>query len=106
MIAMPDNEIPIKITGDSSSLKQATDDAKDQLEKAGKSVEMLGDLIGVKIPDAIKDMIASSELIGPALSEAFAPLALLTAGCTEDDLVKVLAYLQFLLRHELIVQFS
>lgn len=77
---MPDNEIPIKITGDSSSLKQATDDAKDQLEKAGKSVEMLGDLIGLKIPDAIKDMIASSELIGPALSEAFAPLALLTAG--------------------------
>jgi hypothetical protein len=77
---MPDNEIPIKITGDSSSLKQATDDAKDQLEKAGKSVEMLGDLIGVKIPDAIKDMIASSELIGPALSEAFGPLALITAG--------------------------
>jgi hypothetical protein len=77
---MPDNEIPIKITGDSSSLRQATDDAKDQLEKAGKSVEMLGDLIGVKIPDAIKDMIASSELIGPALSEAFGPLALITTG--------------------------
>jgi hypothetical protein len=77
---MPDNEIPIKITGDSSSLKQATDDAKDQLEQAGKSVEILGDLIGVKVPDSIKEMLASSELIGPALSEAFAPLTAITFG--------------------------
>lgn len=77
---MPDNEIPIKITGDSSSLKQATDDVQDQLEKAGKSVEILGDLIGVKVPDSIKEMLATSELIGPALSEAFAPLTAITFG--------------------------
>jgi hypothetical protein len=77
---MPANEFPIKITGDASELTKATDDAKDQLEQAGKSVEILGDLIGVKVPDSIKEMLASSELIGPALSEAFAPLTAITFG--------------------------
>jgi len=79
-IAMPDNEFPIKITGDASQAKEAIDAAKEQLDKAGKSVEMLADLIGVKVPDALKKMIASSELVGPALAEAFGPLSLIIFG--------------------------
>ncbi|HET9365562.1 MAG TPA: phage tail tape measure C-terminal domain-containing protein [Candidatus Angelobacter sp.] len=82
---MPDNEVAVKITGDASSLKAATDTAKEQLEKAGASVETLGDLIGIKIPGAIKDMIASSELLGPALDVAFAPLAVIALGQAISD---------------------
>lgn len=70
---MPDNKVDLKITGDAS-------EAKEQLKQAGESVEMLGDLIGVKIPSAIKDMLASSELIAPALDAAFAPLAVISLG--------------------------
>ncbi len=77
---MPANEFPIKITGDVSELTKAANDAKDQLEQASKSVEMLGDMIGIKVPEAIQKMIASSELIGPILSEAFAPLTAITFG--------------------------
>jgi hypothetical protein len=77
---MPDNELAIKITGDASKLKEATDAAKEQIEKAGKSVDMLGDLIGVKVPDGIKQMLATSELVGPALEAAFVPLAVVALG--------------------------
>ena len=82
---MPDNEIPIKFTGDASKLTDATDAAKEQLKNAGESVKMLGDLIGITIPDAIKDMLASSELIGPALDAAFAPLAIISLGMAIYD---------------------
>jgi hypothetical protein len=82
---MPDNEVPIKITGDASSLKDATDAAKKHLKQAGESVEMLGDLIGVKVPSAIKDMLASSALIAPALDAAFAPLAIISLGVAFID---------------------
>ena len=75
---MPD--FPIKITGDASELTKAAAEAKEQLDQASKSVEMLGDMIGLKVPEAIQKMIASSELIGPVLSEAFAPLAAITFG--------------------------
>jgi hypothetical protein len=77
---MPDNEFLIKITGDASQAKEAINAAKEQLDKAGKSVEMLADLIGVKVPDALKKMIASSEVVGPALAEAFGPLSLIIFG--------------------------
>jgi hypothetical protein len=82
---MADNEVAIKITGDASELKDATDVAKEQLDKAAKSVDMLGDLIGFKLPDAIKEMIASSELIAPALDAAFAPLAVISLGVAIFD---------------------
>jgi hypothetical protein len=77
---MPDNEFLIKITGDASQAKEAINAAKEQIEKASKSVEMLADLIGVKVPDGVKKMIASSELVGPALAEAFGPLSLIIFG--------------------------
>jgi lambda family phage tail tape measure protein len=77
---MADNELIINIIGDASKLKDATDATKEQLKNAGDSVKMLGDLIGITIPDAIKDMLASSELIGPALDAAFAPLAVISLG--------------------------
>jgi hypothetical protein len=76
--SMPD--FSVKITGDASELTKAAVEAKEQLDQAGKSVEILGDLIGVKVPDSIKDLLASSELLGPALSEAFAPLTAIAFG--------------------------
>ncbi|MBZ5490706.1 MAG: hypothetical protein LAO76_07225 [Acidobacteriia bacterium] len=85
---MPDNEVPIKITGDASSLKAATDLTKDQIEKAGKSVDMLGDLIGVKVPDAFKTLISSSKLLAPALDEAFAPLAVISLIVAINDAIE------------------
>jgi len=75
---MPD--FSVKITGDASELTKATTEAKEQLDQAGKSVEILGDLIGVKVPDSIKELLASSELLGPVLSEAFEPLTAITFG--------------------------
>jgi hypothetical protein len=79
------NEFIINITGDATKLTDATDATKEQLKNAGESVKMLGDLIGVTIPDAIKDMLASSELIGPALDAAFAPLAIISLGVAIYD---------------------
>lgn len=75
---MPANEFPIKITGDVSELTKATNDAKDQLDNASKSVEMLGEMIGVKVPESIQKMIASSKLVGPVLAEAFPVLAIIS----------------------------
>src|SRR5215831_5249662 len=77
---MPDNEVKIKITGDASQAKEAIDAAKEQLDKAGKSVEMPAGLNGVKEPEALNKMLASSELVGPALAEAFGPLSLIVFG--------------------------
>jgi len=85
---MPDNEVPIKITGDASSLKDATELTKDQIEKAGKSVDMLGDLIGVKVPDAFKTLISSSEMLAPALDAAFAPLAVISLIMAINDAIE------------------
>jgi hypothetical protein len=41
---------------------------------------MLGDLIGVKVPDGIKQMLATSELVAPALEAAFVPLGVVALG--------------------------
>lgn len=85
---MPDNEVQLKITGDASSAKAATDLTKDAIEKAGKSVDMLGDLIGVKVPDAFKTLISSSKLLAPALDEAFAPLAVISLIIAINDAIE------------------
>lgn len=87
---MADNEVPIKITGDATGVKDAADAAKGHLDNVSKSVEMLGDLIGIKVPDGISKMLASSELIGPALDAAFAPLAVITLGIAIFDLTEKL----------------
>lgn len=87
---MADNEVPIKITGDATGVKDAADAAKEHLDRVGKSVEMLGDLIGVKVPEGISKMLASSELIGPALDAAFAPLAVIALGVAIFDLTEKL----------------
>ena len=83
---MSDNEFPIKFTGDASDLQDAADTAKEQIEKAGASVQILQDLLGVKVPEAVKKMLASSELIGPALDAAFAPLAVISLGLAIADI--------------------
>ena len=87
---MADNEVPIKITADATEVKDAADAAKDHLDRVSKSVEMLGDLIGLKVPDGISKMLAASELIGPALDAAFAPLAVVTLGVAIFDLTEKL----------------
>jgi hypothetical protein len=87
---MADNEFPVTITGDSSALNDAADAAKEHLDRVGKSVEVLGDLIGIKVPDGISQMLASSELIGPALDAAFAPLAVIALGVAIFDLTEKL----------------
>lgn len=75
---MADNEIPLLVTADSSQ-------AKEQLEKAGDSVQMLADLIGVSVPAGVGKMLASCELIAPALDAAFAPLAIISLGMALID---------------------
>jgi hypothetical protein len=87
---MADNEVPIKITGDATEVKDAADAAKEHLDRVSKSVEMLGDLIGLKVPDGISKMLAASELIGPVLDAAFAPLAVITLGIAIFDLTEKL----------------
>ncbi len=87
---MADNEVSIKITGDDAGVKDAADAAKEHLDRVSKSVETLGDLIGVKVPDGISKMLASSELIGPALDAAFAPLAVIALGIAIFDLTEKL----------------
>jgi hypothetical protein len=68
---MADNELAVKITADASSFKEGTDQAKE-------SISMLGDLIGVKVPEGVQKVLAQTELIGPAFEEAFAPLAVIS----------------------------
>lgn len=68
---MADNELAVKITADASSLKEGTDQAKE-------SISMLGDLIGVKIPEGVQKMLAQTKLVGPALEAAFTPLAVIS----------------------------
>jgi hypothetical protein len=87
---MPNNEFAVTISGDASPLKDATDAAKEHLKEAGDSVDMLGDLIGVKVPEGISKMLAATELIGPALEAAFIPLSVITLGVAIFDLTEKL----------------
>jgi hypothetical protein len=87
---MPNNEFAVTISGDAKPLKDATDEAKEHLKEAGDSVDMLGDLIGVKVPEGISKMLAATELIGPALEAAFIPLSVITLGVAIFDLTEKL----------------
>ncbi len=87
---MPDNELAIKIIADASAVKDGVDEAKEQMEKASESVSMLGDLIGVKVPEGVQKMLAQTQLVGPALAAAFQPLAILAlAQVIGDVIVKI-----------------
>ena len=74
---MSDSELTLRITGDASGVQEAADQAKEQIDRATQSVSMLGDLIGVKVPEGVQKMLASTDTIGPALDAAFEPLAVL-----------------------------
>jgi lambda family phage tail tape measure protein len=82
---MADNEVSIKFTGDSSGAEDASKRTKEQVDKATESLKILDDLLGVKIPESISKMLAESELIGPALDAAFAPLAIISLGMALID---------------------
>ena len=83
---MADNEVSIKFTGDSSGAEDASKRTKEEVDKATDSLKILDDLLGVKIPDSISKMLAESELIGPALDAAFAPLAVISLGMALIDI--------------------
>jgi hypothetical protein len=87
---MADNEVSLKFTGDSSGAEAASKRTKDEVDKATDSLKILDDLLGIKIPESISKMLAESELIGPALDAAFAPLAVITLGLAIFDLTEKL----------------
>jgi hypothetical protein len=69
------------------SLKKIADEAensagrtKAQIDKASSAASALGDVVGIKVPDGMQKMLAESELIGPVLEKAFAPLAVIQLG--------------------------
>jgi lambda family phage tail tape measure protein len=85
---MADNEVSLKFTGDSSGAENASKRTKDQVDKATESVKILDDLLGVKIPESISKMLAESELIGPALDAAFAPLVVISLVLAINDAIE------------------
>ena len=87
---MADNEVSLKFTGDSSGAEKASKRTKEEIDKATDSLKILDDLLGVKVPESISKMLAESELIGPALDAAFAPLAVITLGLAIFDLTEKL----------------
>ena len=82
---MSDFEVSINFTGDADGATEAAKATKEHIDKATDSVNILSDLIGVKVPESVSKMIASSELIGPALESAFAPLAIISLGIAIAD---------------------
>jgi lambda family phage tail tape measure protein len=82
-----DNELAIKITADASEVKESTDEAKEHIEKAAGSVAMLGDLIGVKVPEGVQKMLAQTQLVGPAMEAAFTPLAVISLVKAVADVI-------------------
>jgi Lambda phage tail tape-measure protein (Tape_meas_lam_C) len=82
---MSDFEVSINFTGDAEGAKDAANTTKEHVEKATNSLSILSDLVGVKIPDSVSKMLASSELIGPALEAAFTPLAIISLGVAIAD---------------------
>jgi hypothetical protein len=55
--------------------EQTSSRTKEQIEKASNAASILGDLVGVSIPDGLQKMLAGSEVAGPALEAALEPLA-------------------------------
>src|ERR1700744_6241027 len=83
---MADNEISLRFIGDADDATAAAKAVSDGIDHASDSVKILEDLIGVKIPESVAKMIASSELIGPALEAAFTPLAIISLGVAIADI--------------------
>ncbi len=80
---MADKEFSIKLTADGTDLKEGTAQAKE-------AISMLGNLIGISVPEAVQKMLAQTELIGPAFEEAFAPLAVISLIKSIADAVDAL----------------
>jgi hypothetical protein len=82
---MADNEVSIKFTGDASGAEDAATTTKEHVDKATDSLKILEDLLGAKIPESVTKMLAASKLIGPALTAAFEPLAIISLGVALVD---------------------
>lgn len=72
---MSQNEITLRITADASGVEDGANHAREQIEKATQSVSALADMLGVKVPESIQTLIASSALLGPALEEVLPVVA-------------------------------
>jgi hypothetical protein len=77
---MADNEVFIKFTGDASGAEDAATTTKEHVDKATDSLKILEDVLGAKIPESVTKMLSASKLIGPALTAAFEPLAIISLG--------------------------
>lgn len=51
--------------------EQTSSRTKEQIEKASNAASILGDLVGVSIPNGLQKMLAESEVMGPVLEAAF-----------------------------------
>lgn len=51
--------------------EQAAGRTKEQIEKASGAVGLLSDIVGVQVPESLQRMLASTEVVGPALELAF-----------------------------------
>ena len=74
---MSNGSVTFTISADAGQVQQAADQAREHLEKAAAAAALLGDIIGVDVPDGVQKLLASTELVGPALESAFAPLAVI-----------------------------
>ncbi|HWX56667.1 MAG TPA: hypothetical protein VN176_18945 [Verrucomicrobiae bacterium] len=85
---MANNELNVRIAANADGVKEATDLAKEQLEQAAQSASLLSKAIGVEIPEALQKAMAASELLGPALTAVFEPLAVIAFAQTVVDVTE------------------
>ena len=75
---VPDNVLNIRITANADGVQQGADDAKEHLDSAAAAVGVLGDLVGVTVPEALQKALAGVEGLGTALNAAFIPLQVIS----------------------------
>lgn len=86
--------VTVSLTKMADAAEESSGRTKEQIEKAQGAVGLLSDIIGIKVPDALQKMLASSALVGPALEAAFAPLAILSFIQIIGDVIKKVADLE------------
>jgi Lambda phage tail tape-measure protein (Tape_meas_lam_C) len=80
--------VTVSLTKMADAAEESAGRTKEQIEKAQGAIGLLSDMIGIKVPDALQKMLASSELVGPALEAAFAPLAIISLIQVIGDAIK------------------
>jgi hypothetical protein len=83
---MSNPKIKVKIEAATDGVEEALGRTKDQIDKARQAAEGAADILGIKIPSAVEELLAKSELVGPAFEAAFEPLAVIGAIQTILDI--------------------